>query len=139
MTTTFNRYLIDDELAAGELRTKKAELFENRGLSDFEGFAAGMLGRRMLNHPEQYIEFGPYWWALKEALARRGHDFGSDAAPALAAAYKGNSDGETFIKAEIFKDLYRQNWAVGTNVFDLSLSGESPYELIDSDMQDRIP
>lgn len=135
--STFTRYLIDDDATAEELARKKTALRENRGMSDFDGFAAGVLARRMQNHPEQYVEFGPYWWALKEILRQRGHDFGTDAAPALAATYKGETDGATFIKAEMFKELYRQTWAAGTRVFDLTEDGQA-YTLVDQDMDGRV-
>jgi hypothetical protein len=134
----FTRYLIGDDVAAEELARKKASLLETQGQSDFGGFAAGVLARRMQNHPELYLEFGPYWWALKAVLARSGHVIGDDDAPALSAAYTGIDDDAIIVKAEIFKELYRQTWSAGTRVFDLDEAGGDAYRLVDLDMESKI-
>ena len=102
----------------------------------FEDNAVRVIAQRLQQHPARYIEFGPYWWALKQVLIDAGHDLGEEGAPLVASVYRGASAIETLVMAEAFKDLYRARWFVGTQTFELS-EGEL-YELTDPDMQARV-
>lgn len=101
-------------------------------------FAAGIIGRRLLARPLAYLEFGPYWWAVKRALLQLGFDFGPQAEPGLIFDY-----GEelppysALVAGEIFRSTYLASFLVGTNEFTLDDEGAQVYVLSDADMEAR--
>lgn len=102
-------------------------------------FAARLIGRRLLASPGGYLEFGPYWWAVKRALLQLGFDFGPAADPVLIFDY-----GEelppysALVAGETFRALYRETWLSGTRDFILDDDGQQAYSLMDVDMEARI-
>ena len=129
------------KIPAAELATRLAQMqagFKASGKpGEFEANALRVVGQRMLRAPQQYIEFGPFWWAVKAALASAGYKFGDLGDPLVAAEYCGATPSETLVAAEAFKDFYRAKFFVGTANFDLDDSGED-YLLDDPDMKARI-
>lgn len=125
----------DDVVAA-----RRAELEGNFKASgrpgSFAATAMGVIARRMQSKPAQYVEFGPYWWAVKAALAQAGYALGSAGEPVLAARYAEADPVSTLVAAELFKDFYRATYFEGHNTFDIG-DGED-YRLEDPDMLERI-
>lgn len=83
-------------------------------------FAASTIADRLRAKPASYLQYGPYWWALKGALRALGHDFVSTDEPDIRAEY---GDGfpvyGAIVAAEQFRAYYRANFLAGTDRFDL--------------------
>lgn len=123
-------------LSALTTETKQA-LGANVPGADFLSHGVAVVLRRLEKNPLRYRDYGPYWWALKEVLKRAGHDMGPVADPPVAAAYAGQTDEETIVAADKFRELYLAEYPVGTN--KLTLDGDSGdlWELLDEDMESR--
>ena len=122
---------------AGRLADLRASFAASGKTGPFESYAVRVIGERMRRHPDYYVEFGPYWWAVKAVLNAAGNDMGDAGDPIVIAEYRGASDIETLVAAEAFKDYYRATFIVGTAAFDLADDGNQ-YELADADMQARV-
>lgn len=131
----FTNYLPETIDTAGRLVALLQGFMASGKPGTFDENAVRVIAQRLQQNPARYIEFGPYWWALKQVLNDAGQDLGEHGAPLVASVYKGSSPIETLVMAEAFKDLYRARWFVGTQTFELS-EGEL-YELTDPDMQAR--
>lgn len=132
----FTNYLPETIDAQGRIQALRQGYMASGKPGTFDENAVRVIAQRLQQHPARYIEFGPYWWALKQVLIDAGHDMGEQGAPLVAAAYRGTSAIETIVMAEAFKELYRARWFVGTQAFELA-EGEL-YELTDPDMQARV-
>ena len=134
----FMNFKIDAADAAARLAQMTAAFTASGKPGTFEDNAVRVIGQRMVDHPEQHIEFGPYWWAVKDVLNAAGYDFGQRGSPMVAAEYVGASPAETLVMAEAFKDLYRASYIVGTSSFDLGgISEGETIDLGDDDMRER--
>lgn len=101
-------------------------------------FAAGVIGGRLAQSPARYREFGPYWWAVKAALAALGRPQGPADDVVLRAEYGGGLQPfAALVAGEIFAEFYRLTWLVGNALFWLSPEGGAPYALVDQDMEAR--
>lgn len=133
---------VNFKIPAETLAARVAELragFESSGKpGTFEENALRVIAARLRARPQDYVEFGPYWWAVKAALAEAGYDFGDDGDALVAAEYRGADLAETLVAAEGFKDMHRATYFAGHNTYDLADDGGS-YELIDPDMLVRVP
>lgn len=102
-------------------------------------FAAETIATRLKTKPAQYLEFGPYWWAVKAALARLGHDLGQAGDAVILGEYGGDLHPfAALVAGEMFKDHYRATWFVGNAQFWLDAEGGESYVLFDVDMQARV-
>ena len=70
----FTEYRFTPEYLAAKVAERAAALKANRGMSDLLGFGLGVVRDRLAKDPRRYLDYGPYWWALKEALNARGAD-----------------------------------------------------------------
>lgn len=131
---------MNHKMAAAAVAARLADLQAGFAASgkpgDFLGNAVRVIGERLRQHPERYVEYGPYWWAVKQVLNEGGAALGERGDPLVAAEYRGASPAETLVAGEVFKDFYRATFIVGTSTFDLAGDGEL-YELGDEDMQAR--
>lgn len=134
----FTRYKFEPAAVAADIEAKRAAVKANMGLSDFAGFAAGVIRRRLEGAPAQYREFGPYWWALKKVLNDSGADFGDTFDVMVGTEYAGSTPEATMVMAEGFKDIYRATFFRGNNLFTLDEEGIEQYELFDPDMETRV-
>lgn len=130
-----NQYLFDQddiEVIAAEAATN---LKANRGFSNFEGFAVGVINSRLQKDPLRYRDYGMYWPALKEVLRKHGFDYGDPVFPVLREVYEGKTDILTVVMADEFRKYYLATWAVGTAEF--ILDSDHPYfvSLIDDSME----
>lgn len=117
---------------------KQAALKTNRGLSDLLGFGLGVVSRRLDKDPLRYLDYGPWWWALKGLLNAKGYSYGDDFDSVVAAEYCGRTDAETMVAADQFRAEWLQSAQVGTNSFRLGAEGDD-YILRDADMESRPP
>ncbi|WP_293000003.1 hypothetical protein [Nevskia sp.] len=105
--------------------------------------AADSIAGNLRAKPGRYTRFGPYWYAVKAALAAQGHDFGPETSPEMVAAY-GHFDGEdiavmpTLVAGDDFYSMAGQSYFEGNNEFTLSADDDvPPYVLADPDMATR--
>ena len=134
----FMNFKIDAADAAARLSDMQAGFAASGKPGSFIDNAVRVIGMRMVSHPEQHVEFGPYWWAVKQVLNDAGYSFGERGNPMVAAEYVGASPAETLVMAEAFKDLYRASYIVGTSSFDLGGDSEGEtQDLGDDDMRER--
>lgn len=128
------------KIPAEAIAAKRAQFeanFKASGRSgSFAATAMGVIARRMQDSPAQYLEFGPYWWAVKAVLASAGFNVGSSGEPIVAERFGDPDPVNVLVAAEAFKDHYRATYFVGHNSFDIG-DGEA-YLLEDPDMQARI-
>lgn len=131
----FTEFLFEPETISQQVEEKRAALLENRGLSDFPGFALGVIKRRLEKDPLRYRDYGPYWWALKDLLRDSEYDLGDDDDKEVREVYTGEEPAETIVMADAFRTEYLGTYFVGTN--QLVLDGESgeTYTLFDDDME----
>lgn len=128
-----------DSKAIKELAAEKAaNLKSNKGYSDLAGFALAVVAKRLARDPVRYRDYGPYWWALKDALRRSGSNMGERDDTMLREAYSGQTDLDTIVMADQFRDLYLATWPVGANQFSLDADSPDIYTLEDQDMEDLI-
>ena len=133
----FTNFKIEPKAAAANLAAMRAGFAASGKAGSFDDNAVRVIGERLRKHPECYVEFGPYWWAVKAALNAAGYNLGDRGDPLVAAEYRGATATETLVLAEAFKDVYRASYIAGTSTFDLTDEGDG-YELADEDMQARV-
>lgn len=133
----YTEYKFDPKKISGLVAQRQAALKENRGLSDLLGFGLGVASRRLAKDPGRYLDYGPYWWALKSVLNANGYSYGKESDPGLVEAYRGASDVQTLIMADQFRTEFLAENQVGTCKFRLDADGDE-YILFDSDMALRL-
>lgn len=133
----YTEYKFDPKKISGLVAQRQAALKENRGLSDLLGFGLGVASRRLAKDPGRYLDYGPYWWALKSVLNANGYSYGQESDPGLVEAYRGASDVQTLIMADQFRTEFLAENQVGTCKFRLDADGDE-YILFDSDMALRL-
>lgn len=102
-------------------------------------FAAQVVQDRLRADPSAYLQFGPYWWAVKVALRQLGADFGPGDDPVVRGEYGGRlSAYAALVAGEQFRDFYRGHFLSGSNQFWLDDDGEESYVLFDKDMEARL-
>lgn len=131
----FNRYLFDQDAIAEAAEVSAANLKANRGLSDLEGFAIGVIVRRLAKDPMRYRDYGMYWAELKEVLRKHGYDYGEPVFPLVRESYRGKTDLYTIVMADEFRKYYLATWAVGTIQFVLDDDNPEYVDLIDESME----
>lgn len=134
----FTEHLFDKEEIAALAQQRANSLKENRGFSDFPGFALGVIERRLSKDPLRYRDYGPYWWAIKALLIDSDRALGERDDPIVRETYQGASAAETIVMADEFRTLYLATQAVGTNQFVLDGDTGAIYTLEDSDMEERV-
>ncbi|MDO4878684.1 MAG: hypothetical protein Q3966_05235, partial [Neisseria sp.] len=106
MLNSFRMFASNQDWDAAVQDTKNA-LYRNRRNSDLGAYAAEVIAERLLANRRQYLEFGPYWFAVKDALAHYGYRFGDFDDETMREEYRGRTHEHTFVAAERFKDFYR--------------------------------
>lgn len=101
-------------------------------------FAARTIAARLRARPESFLQYGPYWWAVKAALRALGEDFGPSDDVVLRAAYGGDFyPYDALVAGEQFRDHYNRTFLAGTAQFWLDAEAEQSYVLFDPDMEVR--
>jgi len=104
--------------------------------TDAGQFAAATMAERLVRAPARYLEYGPYWWSVKQALAELGTDFGPER-DRVEGYGEDLPPYEALVAGERFKDFYRLHFLAGTSKFILDADGQEPFILFDSDMEAR--
>lgn len=92
-----------------------------------------------------YLKFGPYWWAVKAILAKKGFEgYNGDTEIVLRDAYTvKNLETQTMdalatlMAAWEFKDYYNANYFQGSRDFAIWEDG-SPYSLYDIEFEQQF-
>ncbi len=134
----FTQYKVTP-MAASEMAQETATALSKNvpGVNPAE-YAARTIAGRLRSNPHTYLAYGPYWWTVKAALKAHGFDLGSNTDDAMAKEYGGDMPMyAALVVAEKFRDLYHQQWFVGTSSFVLDAEGKDVYVLFDEDMEAR--
>lgn len=134
----FTEHQFDPAAIAALADERAAALKVNRGLSNFLGFGLGVVMQRLAQDRRRYLDFGPYWWPLKDVLRDNGYDLGRSGDPLVAQAYKQATPEQTMVAADEFR-----TWNLATNFkytgrYMLDAETAEWWVLFDSDMEGGI-
>ena len=132
----FTEYLFDPDKIKTQVENRTQSLRENKGFSDLLGFGLKVIGDRLAKDRRRYIDYGPYWFALKDILNANGCNFGDQSDPIISKVYRGESDVETLVMADEFRTEYLATTILYTNRFMLDGKTGDFWVLFDSDMED---
>jgi hypothetical protein len=131
----YTEYKFDKETIKALVAERAAGLRANRGFSNLLAFGLGVVADRLRKDPRRYLDYGPYWWALKDAMKAGGYNLGDQTDPLVKKAYRGDSDAETLIMADEFRTAYLKTNMIYTNQFLLDAGSPDLWTLFDSDME----
>jgi len=135
----FQHYQFNRDAIAQAAVAAAASLAENMPGESPEAFAAKVIADRLRRAPGNYLQYGPYWWAVKEAMRGAGHDFGDEDVPAVRAAYSGGlTPYQAMVAGEEFRSYYLAQFMAETATFALGGDDEAEpgaYVLFDIDME----
>jgi hypothetical protein len=136
----FTEYRFDADYIKGRVADYRGALERREPGKRLEEKAAAVIWDRLLENPARYVEFGPWWWAVKRSLAQMGKPIGDDFDPVLFDAYRVvKADGMLdvagcFAAGEEFRELYQGTFVRGTRTFYLSPDVPA-YELVDDNLE----
>lgn len=131
----YTEYKFDKDAIKALVAERAAGLRANRGFSNLLGFGLGVVAERLQKDPRRYRDYGPYWWALKDALKTGGYELGDQGDPLIQRAYQGETAEETLIMADEFRTAYLASNIIYTNQFMLDADNPDFYILFDKDME----
>lgn len=134
----FTEFKFDQEHINDVVQRKREGLMKNRGISDLLGFGLSVVSKRLNNDPRRYLDYGPYWWALKTLLRNAGYPVGDVTDPLVEAEYCGAESVQTLICADEFREIYLKTQVLGSNKYLLQLTNPEYYVLFDNDMELQI-
>lgn len=133
---SYTEFRFDNDAVKARLETCRKSVKEKVGTDDFEQFGAKVMADFLKKDFRRYRDFGPYWPALKNVLIKHGLAEGNNIhEPEIAEAYKGESDGETLVLAEMFADYYRANYLIYANKYLLDVDDDEEWTLYDPDYE----
>ena len=112
------------------------QALEARG-EKLETFGAKKLREHLTRHGlARYLDFGPYWPALKDIFIAQGLWNGAPCADRdVAKAYCGETPEETIVMAEMFRDFYCGHYFIGTSTFVLDGNSGEEWRLYDPEVE----
>jgi hypothetical protein len=134
----FTEHKFSADHIAQVVAQRRQGLKANRGLSDLLGFGLEVVAKRLSASPHRYVDYGPYWWALKQVMREGGYLMGDQSDPLVANEYRGVDAVSTLIAADEFRSQNLASQMVGGNQFLLTANDPDWYVLFDSDMEGRI-
>lgn len=133
---TYTKYLYAPEILKAKTANNKAGLLKNKRRSDIVAYGMEIVLSQLKYHPMSYLEYGPYWWAMKKIINARGGDLGDSMDEEIASVYKGSNDEETFTVAFMFMEYYLDFFFKGCRSFQLE-DGQDEWILRDPDVENR--
>ena len=133
---TYRKYLYSPETLKAKTANNKAGLLKNKKRSDIVAYGMEIVLGQIKYEPKSYLEFGPYWWAMKKVINARGGNLGESMDEEIAAIYKGSNDEETFTAAFMFMEYYLDFLFKGCRSFQLE-EGAEEWILRDPDIENR--
>ncbi|WP_370846660.1 hypothetical protein [Parasutterella sp.] len=134
----YNRYIYSDATLKAKAANNKAGLLKNKKRSDIVAYGTELVLSQIKYEPKSYLEYGPYWWAMKKVINARGGNLGDTMDEEIAIVYKGSSDEETFTAAFMFMEYYLDFLFNGCRSFQLE-DGAEEWILRDPDIENRWP
>jgi len=134
----FTEHKFSPEYIAQKVMERSEALKQNTGKSDLLGFGLQVVAQRLAKAPQRYLDYGPYWWALKELLRDSGIYVGEQTDPLVAREYRGVDAVSTLIAADEFRTEYLSTQMLGANKFILKNNDPDWYVLFDADYEGRI-
>lgn len=131
----FTEYLFDKEAIREMVDERKKSLAANRGLSDLLSFGLSVVAERLNKDKRRYLDYGPYWFALKELMNANGYSLGNQSDPIVKAVYHGEYAIETLVMADEFRTEYLRTNILYNNQFMLDGESGEFWILFDSDME----
>ena len=131
----YTEYLFDVPKIRKELTKKKASLKRNTGRTDFVAHAVEVIAERLARNPQRYLDYGPYWPALKSILLANRAIHGSEIEPEIASVYRGDSDEMTVMMAEVFRDFNLAHYLLYTRSWQLDGDSAEEWILEDRDIE----
>ena len=134
----FTQYKVSP-VAASEMAQETATALARNvpGVNPVE-YAARTIAGRLRSNPRSYLAYGPYWWTVKAVLKAHWIDLGGSTDDTMAKEYGGDlPQYAALVVAEQFRDIYHQQWFIGTSSFVLDAEGKDVYVLFDEDMEAR--
>ena len=131
----FNAFKFDPKALATETKAMRERLQANKGTDDLAEYGAGVIARFVEKKPIRYRDFGPYWWAVKSILIKKGLAKGTTANDIISTEYCGSTDHETIAAAQLFADYYLGTYFIGTNTFELNQNSDEVWTLYDPDYE----
>lgn len=128
-------YIFDDEPIKDKVQQSKDNLLKNKGETDLEGYAVGVISRRLKSNFMRYRDYGMYWPALKEVMRKHGYDYGEPYLPELAAVYCGADDLQTVVMSDEFRNYYLENFIIGSHEYTLDPDSFDMVSIIDTDIE----
>ena len=99
-------YKFDRQAIAARTEELTEELRINQGENaDLLEFGLRIIADRVNKDPRSYLDYGPYWWSLKKLLMARNLAAGLAMNNQIAEEYRGETDVETLVMADTFRDL----------------------------------
>lgn len=131
----YTEYKFDKDTIKALVAERAAGLRANRGFSNLLAFGLGAVAERLQKDPRRYRDYGPYWWALKDALKAGGYELGDQSDPLIKRVYQGESAEETLVMADEFRTAYLASNVIYSNQFLLDADSPDFYTLFDADME----
>lgn len=131
----FTEYKFDPAFITQLTEERRQGLQSNRGLSNQLAFCVQVIAQRLAPDPRRYLDYGPYWWAVKDILRDHGYDLGAQSDPFVMQEYVFPEAVETLIAADLFRSELLGTSIIGTNKFILNGVSGSFYSLFDEDME----
>lgn len=72
----YNRYIYSDATLKAKAANNKAGLLKNKKRSDIVAYGTELVLSQIKYEPKSYLEYGPYWWAMKKVINARGGNLG---------------------------------------------------------------
>ncbi|MBL6749432.1 MAG: hypothetical protein ISP90_02875 [Nevskia sp.] len=136
----FTELKIDPTSLANSLAEIKSKYATSRHKEPWTDYVAGYIWKRLREAPERYVEYGPYWWAVKAALAAKGFEIGTETDQIVMPEYSyqaadGSLDVDLCLAAgEQFKEMYCDSYFADTRDFALTANGDA-WTLFDDDLE----
>jgi hypothetical protein len=137
----YQQFQFDRDAIVRAAEDVATSLAQSRPGEDPAGFAARVIAERLRKAPGDYLQYGPWWWSVKNALREQNHAFGDADSATLRAAYgTGLTTHQVLVAGEQFREYYRTHLIGGTATFALDTQDEEDegrYSLFDIDMEIR--
>lgn len=92
----YSEFKFDPKFLQEQIDSAKAALKDQTGREDFVAHACEVIKDRLLENNDEYLSYGPYWWALKKILLVNGlKELGNTMDEPLSKEYCGESDEAT--------------------------------------------
>ncbi len=122
----FTEYLCNMDAVREEA---ERQLLEN---PDIESTMLGVVQSRLALDPRSYLDYGPYWPALRQILG-----MGSELDALVAQAYCGGNAVETMLMADDFRTMNLRSNPRYTAQFMLDGENGTYWTLFDQEMESR--